>query len=105
MKRDWRDRGNYSIATEYEQSDIPKLAYEILQKFGLTKEIILSFDPESFDAVDFDDGVKDGKIPLTHESFVQLWFWFVKLSNPKLEIKTVEVKDEIPCINGYWDKT
>jgi hypothetical protein len=39
---------------------------------------------------------------ISEKDFVKLWIWFVKLANPAIELKIV--KDDIPVINGYWDK-
>lgn len=95
--RDWREADRFRIACEYEDSTLSPFVFGILAKHGLTKKMLKEWDPDGFE--DEED------ISLTTESYIQLWIWFVKLSLPKDTVLTiVEGKDEIPCINGYWDK-
>lgn len=86
------------IATDYEENTIPVEAVEIFrEKFGLTKEIIEGWE--------LDDEYEEGEpIHLNSDSIVNAWIWFVRLSHPEIIIQEVDVKDEIPCINGYWNK-
>jgi hypothetical protein len=95
----WEDSDKYRIADEYEDSQLSKFVFDILAKHGLTKEMLKEWEPSGYD----ED--KDGNFFLYVENFVELWIWFVKLSLPKNTIiKTADEKNEIPCINGYWDK-
>jgi len=103
----FNDNENYTnekypikIATDYEEPYIPVEALEIFrEKFGLTNEIIQSWDKE--DDFEFEE---DEPIALTTESFPHAWIWFVKLANPNIQLKVADAKDKIPCINGFWDK-
>jgi hypothetical protein len=86
LERDWQIADKYRIATEYEDNRISKETLDVLSKFGLTKKLLNDFGYQ-----------EDG---LCKDSFVKLWIWFVKLSNPNIELK--RIKEEIPYINGYW---
>lgn len=87
-----------TIADEYEEPFVPAEALILFtEKFGLTPQIINSWGGDY-------DYKKDEKFCLNEDSFVKLWFWFVRLSHPDLEIREVPAKESIPCINGYWDK-
>ena len=97
-KRDWQEADDYRIATEYESSNIPSEALVELRKFGLTDELLQSFEEDEINLNE------DGSYGLSEHSFVNLWMWFVKLSNPNLVIQRASAKDETPCINGYWDE-
>ena len=77
----------YRIATEYDEPHLYKKTYDILQKFGLT---------ENFPC-DLDEPSKDGDYFLHVDSFVELWIWFVQLSNPKIKLKKITCT--IPIIN------
>lgn len=97
--RDWRERENYQICVNYEDSTLSDDAFAVLSKFGLTKKMLKEWDA---DEMNDDD---DEEFALSQDSFVKLWIWFVKLSLPKdTVLQTVDVKDEIPVINGYWNK-
>lgn len=97
-KRDWRESDKYRIACEYEDSQLSKFVFDILTKHGLTKEMFKEWEPDDYGELE------EGGVGLCVESFIELWIWFVKLSLPSVAvIKVVEEKDDIPCINGYWD--
>lgn len=81
----------------YEDSKLSKPVYDKFCTFGLTKELLMSFDEGELEIEDFESG---GELRLSQEMFIKLWIWFVKLSDPELQINIVE--DDIPPINGYW---
>jgi len=86
------------IATEYEDSEMSVKVIDIFKnKFGLTDAMIKSWDKD----IEFEPG---DPVWLSDDAFVNAWIWFVKLSNPKIELNKVKEKDAIPCINGYWNK-
>jgi hypothetical protein len=94
LNRDWKIRKNYQIAVDYEEHEIPREAEELLLQHGI--DVWEGFDNDSYDKVNElapIDGV---------EHFAELWVKFVKLSLPDLEMEMV--KDEVPSINGWWDK-
>ena len=96
--RSWEDRGEYQVCVEYENNTLSDTVFKVLTKFGLTKKLLNSFGTEDMMG-------EDDEICLYEESYVNLWIWFVKLSLPKdAVIEKVDVKDEIPVINGYWNK-
>lgn len=100
--RDWEEVDKYRIACEYEDDRLSKFVFDILAKYGLTKEMLKEWDVDGYS----EDGDEEGGFGLYVETYIQLWIWFVKLSLPKdTVIKTVDEKDEIPCINGYWNDT
>lgn len=75
----------YQICTEYEAGGTLTLeTLEILKQFGCPDDLILDYQEEPMD------------------NFVKLWFWFVSLSLSNLKYKLV--KDDVPTINGYWNK-
>ncbi len=86
------------IAVKYQDSEISKLAEEILKAHGIDVW-------EGFDLTAFEEGENAPVDGVTH--FIDLWLKFVKLSLPDLELeeasfKKSEVKD-IPAINGWWN--
>lgn len=96
--RDWREADRFRIACEYEDSMLSPFVFGILAKYGLTKEMLKEWEPNGYDELE------EGGVGLCVESFIELWIWFVKLSLPSVAvIKVVEEKDDIPCINGYWN--
>lgn len=76
------------IAVEYEDVSISDEAVAILEKF---KCPIYEFAE-----------VYNNHYQLKSDNFTDFWFWFVTLSLPDLEWE--EVNDDIPNINGFWDK-
>lgn len=86
IKRDYKEADKFHIATEYEQYDLSQECFEALNKFGFSKDFKI-------------DNVDDFELA---EEFPKLWIWFVKLSLPDLEANII--KDNIPVINGYWNK-
>ena len=92
LKRGWKESSKYEVAVEFEEPNIPREALEILKKFGLTFEIV---DEGSLEIEEWDSKTKP--LDLYYDNFIALWIWFVKLSNPKIELK--EIKDVIPTIN------
>lgn len=98
--RPWEESDNYRIAVNYEDSMLFNFAFDILAKHGLTKEMLKGWD---IDGIDDEDCPNDG-FELYEELYVKLWIWFVKLSLPSdVIINIANEKDEIPCINGYWN--
>lgn len=100
VDREWEDEKDYQVATEYEEPILPLKAFNLLEKHGLTSEMVVNYDPDKVDG-EFAEGVG---FRLNEPQFINLWIWFVKLGNPELDIKRVDEKDEIPCINGFWNK-
>jgi len=82
-EREWEEAKKYQICVDYEEPELTEECQEILKKFGI------DITPYLEDYCDFDN-------------FVKLWCDFTKLGLPDLQISTV--KDEIPNINGFWDK-
>lgn len=80
IKRDYDEAVDHHIFTEYEGCHVSQTCIDILAKYGIE--------------IDEDEGY-------CPEDFAELWFKFVKLSLPDLEFNFV--KDDIPCINGYWN--
>lgn len=84
------------IATEYESSEISKLAEEILLKHGI--DVWEGYDMNVYNK-------KEDLAPIDGvDHFVELWIKFVKLSLPDLILERIEEKEIIPSINGYWNK-
>lgn len=82
----YREARRYHIASEYEQGmELSEEVMEILDEHQIDYQRILEY---------WDGDVK---------GFVELWFEFTRLSLPGLQWKFPDVKDEIPCINGYWN--
>lgn len=98
-KRDWMEARKYQIATRYEQGldasrDVSDEAKQALRDAG--------FDVEKHFAYGMDednDQIEDNDV-----IFLYLWTEFVKLSLPDLIINKIPEDDNIPVINGYWDK-
>jgi hypothetical protein len=98
--RDWKESEKYVIATEYDDGILSLFVFNILAGHGLTRKMLEDWDTENF----HDHEIPDDGFGLTQETYVQLWIWFVKLSLPKNTVlKVVEVNDDIPVINGYWN--
>jgi hypothetical protein len=94
-KRDYIEKQKYHIAAEYEQGfDVSDEAKQALRDAG--------FDVEKHFAYGMDednDQIEDNDV-----IFLYLWTEFVKLSLPDLIINKIPEDDNIPVINGYWDK-
>lgn len=104
-KRKWPDSDKYYICTEYEESNCGSECLEILKKHGLTWKLVNEMNTEDeFYEYEEEDFNNNEKMPMNQELFINLWFWFIKLASPSIEIRQANEKDEIPCINGYWDK-
>jgi hypothetical protein len=93
----YKEVNDYTIAHNYEEPTIPIKAFNKLQKFGLTEKMLADWDTD--DLIENED---NRPIRICTEVFVMLWIWFVRLSNPKIELEGVE--NDIPYINGFWDK-
>ena len=92
--RDYQDANKYAVAINYEDNFIPKECATVLTRFG--------FNPKDFKIDPKSD--ESGNLKIYEDSFVKLWIWFTKLSNPKLELELVTGEEQIPTINGFWDK-
>jgi len=80
----WEEDRKFQISTEYESGlEISDEVKEALKKHGL-------------EVKDCDD------IENELEYFTKLWFDFVRLSLP--DLKWQNAKDDIPCINGFWQE-
>ena len=99
LNRDWRERGNYQVCVDFNSDKLPESAFEALSKFGLTKKMLAEWDT---DLMNEDD---DECYTFSHNSYIKMWIWFVKLSLPKNTVlRELSEKDSIPVINGYWNK-
>ncbi len=76
---------DHLICVEYEDKNLSDSVIERFKELGCPKDILENFIEKPFT-----------------DTFTSLWFWFISLSLSNLEYKTT--KDEIPNINGYWDK-
>lgn len=83
------------VACEYQDSSLNAYAFQQLEKHGLTRKMLGEWNNSTYDD-------NETEFSLSSESFTRLWMWFVKLSLPELEY-TIP-KDDIPVINGYWNK-
>ncbi|CAL9986301.1 hypothetical protein VPHD479_0283 [Vibrio phage D479] len=84
----WSEGKRYQICADYEQSALFPETVEILREF------------EGFDEhIDITEECNEYYI---ESSFEELWWWFVSLALPDVEYH--ELKDEIPPINGWWNK-
>ena len=100
--RDYPENEEYCIATEYERCGIPAKALTELLKHGF-KEAFL--ENKKYDFKGWEKTLKAGDDLNYDDLFVDIWIWFVKLSLPKDTIlQKVSSKEEIPVINGYWNK-
>ncbi len=92
IKRDYHD-DKYHVCVEHQDNFLTPETVDILKNHGL---------PDSFlnklDVVFGSDGYY-----LYKESYIELWIWFVKLSLPSVAILE-NVNDEVPVINGCWNK-
>lgn len=88
--RDFSQRRKFQIASQYEDSSLSEEVMGVLLEYG--------FDVESLSSYEGGETVW-----LNDEDFIELWFWFVGLSLDGLMFCLVDDKDEIPCINGYWN--
>jgi hypothetical protein len=89
---EYKDR---KICTEYDSYEISRLAEKILKEHGI--DVWEGFDEDAYDRED-ELAPVDGV-----DHFTELWVKFVKLSLPDLEMTRIS-DDEIPVINGYWNK-
>jgi len=83
-KRSWEIADQYKIAINYKESKLTNEVLEVLTKFKCPKEILENYNEEAYEG-----------------TYIPLWFWFVKLSIPDLKYN---INEDIPCINGYWNK-
>lgn len=95
LNRHYSESEKYQIATEYESGcRIPPEAFKLLKDFNFEKH-----EYYSEDLLEEDGGY------YWESEFEDLWIWFVKLSLPEDAIlEKANVVDEIPNINGYWNK-
>lgn len=98
LKKAWTVRKQTQIACDYDNPFVNNESFLELSKFGLTVDILSSYDPE-IDQSDYDTE-EDGYY-LSSLSFTKLWIWFVKLSLPDdVELNISNEKVKIPSING-----
>jgi hypothetical protein len=86
LNMDRVDKEQYSIATEYESREITEEVFKVLEKFNCP----------------LCDYYKNTSSMHLDDSFEELWWWFISLSIP--DIVYNKIKDEVPVINGYWNK-
>lgn len=103
VKRDWEKQLDMQILTEYECSIITDEQFKCLYEHGLRVEMLAEWNGEKL--IDYIKMNREGKgYYVSTESFVPLWIWFVTLSNKDLVLVKSKQHDNIPNINGYWDK-
>jgi hypothetical protein len=101
LNRHYDEADEYQIATDYERSGIPTKALTELLKHGFRENFL---ENGKYDFKGWEKNLEKEK-DLEYDDFVELWIWFVKLSLPQnVVIEKCAVKDEIPIINGYWNK-
>jgi hypothetical protein len=106
VKRDWQEQRKYEICTEYEESSIQPETLEILLKFGFAEAFLNSedcFNDDWKELYEKGESVYLGDCGLPSD-FYEIWVWFVKLSNSKLELKRIDTSNNIPNINGFWNE-
>lgn len=102
--RVFEEADKYRIACEYNNGMLSKFVFDILAKHGLTKKMLKEWDSENETFEDGEDEENEEGFWLYPELYVKLWIWFVKLSLPRCAtINVVDVKDDTPVINGYWN--
>jgi hypothetical protein len=85
VERWWREEREYMVATEYGSPFLSETVIEALSVYE-----------------GFDKHTSPYKADTEIKDFSKLWWWFVNLSIEDLEYK--EVVNDIPVINGYWNK-
>ena len=95
---DWKEQKKREIATEYEDAYISLVQYRILSSFGINVDKYI----ESDDDQEFIDANGRMGYILGVSYFVNLLMEFIGLSLSKFKWKVV--KNELPYLNGYWDK-
>ena len=87
-KRNYQEAEKYRICCEYENNLVHKEVMTILAQHhcDLVEEICEN------------DGYIDKDL------FVMLLMWFIQQSLPDLKWEKVQEKNQIPVLNGYWDK-
>lgn len=100
LNRQYMEATEYQIATEYERRGIPAKSVTELLKHGFEENFLDKYDFEGWKKT-----VESGDDLHYDDLFVDLWIWFVKLSLPENTIlKKADAKNDIPVINGYWNK-
>lgn len=96
---DWEIKNNYYAATQYLCPFIRQLFYDKCEELDcplLSKFVQRRYRCDTVYAFDENDSFKH---------FMDLWWWFVKLSLPDLEHEHCDsVPMDSPVINGYWNK-
>ena len=95
IKRNYEEALKYHACTEYQNDLFTSETVAILKNHGLSDNFLNKL------ALVEDDG--SNGYYLYQDKYIKLWIWFVKLSLPSIAILE-QVEDEIPVINGYWDK-
>lgn len=91
-KYKWQEDEKYEAVVQYEDSYLSSFIVDKLSKFGLTEDLLSSFNIEK--------DVKHHRYFMYKYNFVPLWIWFVKLSLPEDTIIEVIEDDDIPSINN-----
>ena len=100
IERDWKEEEKYQIAARYENSFVPKTCLAILESHGIQIKDWYEEEPSGDYGRD-----EDGNLMICQNDFVDLWVAFVKLCLPQDAIlQRAPQKEEIPAINGYWNK-
>lgn len=103
--RDWTIENLYRIATEYDSPFIHYSCYEVLQEYNCPLLDRFTTQRNGVDEVysfDRNDVFKH---------YIELWWWFVKLSLPDLEYEMAidlpsndpGLGNDLKPINGYWN--
>lgn len=93
IKRDYTNQAAYHVLTEYQDSELSDEVIEVFKKYKI------DYKSESDDEDDDNEIYDDPKL-----WFATLWFNFVKISLPDLKFDFPTELDDIPVINGYWNK-
>jgi len=91
-----KDESKYQVCCEYEDGYLSKQVIEIFESLNCPRELLGNKKEK-------DEEYSEYVCMVDTEIFTKVWLWFVKLSIPDLEYN-LNKKDEIPYINGYYNK-
>jgi len=102
VKRGWEEALDMQILTEYDSPNITLKQFKVLYEHGLKVEMLAEWNNEN--PIDYSEESEKGYF-ISKEAFIQLWIWFVCLSNKDLVLIESQQHETIPCINGHGEKT